>query len=250
LQNAKRLAEKLEVPLRVLDIQDPTQEEIADRLIKEHGDWAEDYLIPQVFVEYTDERVDHILTGFSEAVTVTEASWEAFFSSDYYKNLIRDRRPMKRFVKNHLIFKGHCRRHCEKPVSFLELWSNSEEVVGAYACPDGYVSRVIYFSVNPDLEWYTSFLSSQVGKDVVKDRDIRPASRHGWELDPNALAEISDMTPTGTVKEVYWTIYPQTEIEKHRGVFLCHDTKGNQGCGKLFVQDRTSRNRLCSNCSR
>ena len=85
LETTKRLAGELNVPLRVLDIDDSKQEKIADKLVEEYGDNAEDYLIPQVFLEYDDGTVRHIFTGFSEAVKVTEAKWNDFFNSDFYR---------------------------------------------------------------------------------------------------------------------------------------------------------------------
>ena len=253
LQNAEKMAEAFRVPLRVLDIEIPEQEDAADRLVEEHGDWSEDYLIPQVFVEYADGRVDHILTGFSEAVSVTEASWEALFSSNYYLNLLREqatqRMSLKEFVEKYLSFKGRCRRHCDEPTSLVDLWSDSDGVVGAYVCPDGYASRVIYFSVNPDINWFKSFLTSQVGEKRVNDRNIRPATRHGWELGNDALFEIGNVDSTGKITEVYWTIYPKTEEERSWGVFLCYDPEGKRGCRRLFVQDIKSRSKLCPKCS-
>ena len=90
LNNAKRMSDDLIVPLRVLDIDVPKQLEEADMLVEKYGDWSEDYIIPQVFVEYADRRVSHVFSGFSEGVSATEACWESFFSSDYYKNLVRE----------------------------------------------------------------------------------------------------------------------------------------------------------------
>jgi hypothetical protein len=75
----------LGVPLRVLDIDDSEQERLADELVKEHGDFAEDYLIPQVFAEYDNGEVRHLFTGFSEAVNITGARWDDFFASEFYK---------------------------------------------------------------------------------------------------------------------------------------------------------------------
>ena len=75
----------LNVPLRVLDIDDAEQEKLADELVREHGDFVEDYLIPQVFAEYDDGTVKHVFTGFSEAVDVTEARWDDLFASEFYK---------------------------------------------------------------------------------------------------------------------------------------------------------------------
>ncbi len=85
VDKANRLARGLNVPLRVLDIDDPKQEKIADKLVKEYGDNVEDYLIPQVFLENDDGSVRHIFTGFSEAVNVTEAKWNDFFNSEFYR---------------------------------------------------------------------------------------------------------------------------------------------------------------------
>lgn len=89
LEKSKEMTKALGVPLRVLDIDDPEQEKLADELVLEHGDFTEDYLIPQVFAEYDDGAVTHIFTGFSEGVDVTKARWDAFFASEFYRrNLI------------------------------------------------------------------------------------------------------------------------------------------------------------------
>ncbi len=253
LDNTNRIAKDLGVPLRVLDIDIPEQLKVADRLVEKHGDWSEDYLIPQVFIEYADGRVNHVFTGFSEAVSMTQTCWKNFFSSNYYHKLIHkqnntDSNLLKWIIVRYLTFKGRCRKHCEKSTSFVELWSGLDGVVGAYVCPDGYVSRVVYFSANPDIEWFKNFLSSQFREEIVNSRDIRPATRYGWELGDIALAEIREISPTTGIKEIYWTIYPQNEDEKRRGVFLCLTDRGE--CQKLFIQDIKSRNRLCLKCTK
>ena len=88
LENAKRMAKDLKTELRVLDIDDPEQEKIADELVEQYGDYTEDYLIPQVFLE-EDGRVKHIFTGFSEGVDVTRARWEDLFASRYYREELK-----------------------------------------------------------------------------------------------------------------------------------------------------------------
>lgn len=85
LDKARQMAEEMRVELQVLDIDKPDQVTIADELVKEHGDFSEDYLIPQVFVEWEDGRPQHILTGFSEGVDVTRKKWDDFFESHYYR---------------------------------------------------------------------------------------------------------------------------------------------------------------------
>ena len=88
LEKCKQMAEELGVELRVLDIDDPEQVKIADNLVKEYGDQADDYLIPQVFFE-EDGKVQHVFTGFSEGVEVTRARWGDFFASRYYQGKLK-----------------------------------------------------------------------------------------------------------------------------------------------------------------
>ncbi len=252
LQNAQKMADELGVPLTVLDIDIPEQLEEADRLVEAHGDWCEDYLIPQVFIEYADGKIEHILTGFSESVTVTEARWKSLFSSSYYKNLLSGQKAensgqLKTFVENHLSFEGKCSRHCDKPTSLIILKHAENSVVGAYVCPRNYVSRVVCFSANLDVNWFRSFLASQIGGKVVRDSDLRVAARHGWELGNGAADEIGEISSSGMVSEVYWAMHPQTEAEKSLGIFQCSDSNG-RGCGKLFIQDIKSREKLCPTC--
>jgi hypothetical protein len=82
------MAKELNVELRVLDIDPPDQAKEADLLVKEHGDFAEDYLVPQVFLEH-DGSIQHIFTGFSEGIQVTSAQWDKFFASKYYASLLK-----------------------------------------------------------------------------------------------------------------------------------------------------------------
>jgi hypothetical protein len=79
-ERAPRLAEKIGVPLRMLDIDVRAQEDVADLLVREHGDWTEDYLIPQFFLEWSDGRVEHLLTGIPGPVAGTGRAWDALFS--------------------------------------------------------------------------------------------------------------------------------------------------------------------------
>ena len=87
VRNGRRLARRLGVPLRILDIDRRTQVTVADRLVREHGDPAPDYLIPQVFLEWSDGRVDHLLTGFSEQVPRTARAWRDLFASDWLRSV-------------------------------------------------------------------------------------------------------------------------------------------------------------------
>ncbi len=87
LENAKKMSDYLQVPLRVLDIDSPSESGQADALVRDFGDNSEGYIIPQVFVEYSNDTVQHIFSGFSEGTVVTKRRWEDLFSSPYYASL-------------------------------------------------------------------------------------------------------------------------------------------------------------------
>ena len=87
----RRLGRLLRLPVRRLDIDRPGPGREADRLVRRHGDHAPDYLIPQVFLEWSDGRVDHLLTGFSEEVARTARAWDDLFASDWLASLRRVR---------------------------------------------------------------------------------------------------------------------------------------------------------------
>ena len=67
----KKISEELGIPFFSYDIDVPEQEKKADELVHEFGDWSEDYVIPQVFVETGDGEMRHVLTGNSEGVELT-----------------------------------------------------------------------------------------------------------------------------------------------------------------------------------
>lgn len=83
------MANELGVRYRVLDIDDLEGVRIADKLIMDYGDYAEDYLIPQAFAEYTDGTIKHFFTGFSEGLDVTRRGWENLFRSQFYHDLMK-----------------------------------------------------------------------------------------------------------------------------------------------------------------
>lgn len=251
LDYVKKMAEELHVPLRVLDIDKDLQLKAADKLVEQYGDWSEDYIIPQVFLEYTDGRTNHIFTGFSEGLHVSEEAWKDFYKNSFYQILKREQfstnESLKEFVKNHLTFKGTCRIHCDQTSLFEDVFSDSKNIVGAYVCPGGFVSRVVYFSVNPDINWFKRLLQSQLGRGKVNDHDIRLATRYGWEIGDDARIEMQKFSPSGAIREVYWTI-DLKKIGKDKGVFHCLDTTQGKGCRRLYINDIGSKNKLCPKC--
>ena len=163
------------------------------------------------------------------------------------RSAAKNHQSLKEFVHEYLSFRGRCRRHCDKSTSLIELWYDTINMVGAYVCPSGYVSRVIYFSRDPDIQWFKQFLSTQAGGEMLNDRDLRPATRHGWELGSDVITN-NTTTSSSVVSEVYWTTYPKTDKERRRGLFLCSEPQKEKGCKILFVQDISSSHRLCQKC--
>jgi thiol-disulfide isomerase/thioredoxin len=78
-----RAAKELGVPCVLYDI-DTADEEKADDLVRKYGDWSEDYLIPQVFVEDANGKMKHALTGDPRGLRYTERAVEALLKSDVF----------------------------------------------------------------------------------------------------------------------------------------------------------------------
>jgi thiol-disulfide isomerase/thioredoxin len=68
----QKVSEELGIPLFLYDIDVPEQEKRADEFVRGFGDWSEDYIIPQVFMEMSDGEIRHVLTGCSEGVDLTK----------------------------------------------------------------------------------------------------------------------------------------------------------------------------------
>ncbi len=76
----KKVAADLGVKYVPHDI-DTDEVKAADELVKKYGDWSPDYIIPQVFLEYGDGSIKHVLTGYSEGVAYTKKAVENLLSS-------------------------------------------------------------------------------------------------------------------------------------------------------------------------
>ena len=83
----KKISDDLNVPLRLLDIDDVEQEKLSDLLVKQYGDWTPDYLIPQTFFEYED-GFKHVFTGSPQGLDFTKQKWQDFLKSDFYRDLL------------------------------------------------------------------------------------------------------------------------------------------------------------------
>ena len=70
----------LGVPVILHDIETEDVEK-ADELVKKYGDWTPDYLIPQVFLEMDDGRIEHVLTGNPRGILYTRQAVEALLKT-------------------------------------------------------------------------------------------------------------------------------------------------------------------------
>lgn len=155
--------------------------------------------------------------------------------------------PLLEFVKKHLVEDGvKCYRHCEQPTKFVPIFQSETSLVGAYVCPQRYVSRVVYFADNPDIEWFEGILREQVGAGRVRSRDIRRATRFGWELGREAEKEIGQASRSGKVTQHYWTFYARTDEDGQSSTWLCPREEG--GCGKIYTKANSNDSILCENC--
>ncbi|MDV3278489.1 MAG: hypothetical protein LYZ69_08515 [Nitrososphaerales archaeon] len=129
-----------------------------------------------------------------------------------------------------------CYGHCEQPATF-RLLESDDVAIACYACPGGYVSKVMVYGRSPTLERLRSFLLGALGEGAdVSDDDLRVATRHPWDL----KASGEDITAS------YWTQnYRRTKSEDpdRRALFIC------SRCGSLFRRSLSAAESLCQNCA-
>jgi hypothetical protein len=76
----QRAARELGVPCVLHDI-DTDDVKVADELVKKYGDWTPDYVIPQVFFEMDDGRMEHVLTGDRRGLQYTRQAVDALLKT-------------------------------------------------------------------------------------------------------------------------------------------------------------------------
>ena len=147
--------------------------------------------------------------------------------------------------EKYLLVDGKCLR-CRKPAKATKLQGTEASLTVAYTCSENHVSTVIYFASSPNVKWFEGFLRKQLG-DRIRSRDIRRATRYGWELGGNAEEEILNSAAPKGITQFYWTFYPRTDEDKSHPTVLCSEDQG--GCGRLFLQS-TELSRLCPHCTK
>jgi hypothetical protein len=144
----------------------------------------------------------------------------------------------RRIVEEKLNAVAKCRGHCNEQTS-LSLSDVKGELIGTYACPSGYVSRLMNYG-EVDVAWFREFVSLLLrGVEEVKDEDIRVATRYAWDLDEMGTGEV--------LKEAYWTQNyrrNQTDDPNRAALFSCTN------CRSFYVQSASGKERLCLDCRR
>ena len=131
-----------------------------------------------------------------------------------------------------------CYGHCDQLATPRVLREDGMLIIGM-VCHAGYVSRIIGYSREPQLDRFKEFVSESLGPAmIVKEEDLRTATRFAWDLgEPAGESE--------TLKVAYWT-------QNYRGnkrddpdraaLFMCSK------CGALHIQPVSNKSVLCSHC--
>jgi hypothetical protein len=146
---------------------------------------------------------------------------------------------LERLVKERLNVRANCSGHCQEPYE-LKILPQEEMMIGCYTCPSGYVSLMVHYGKQLDLNAFKTFLSSLL-EDKVADEDVRVATRYNWDLGIEG-------EPKGTVlREAYWRqSYRRTKSDDPHRVALFQCTK----CSSFYRQQISDKNRLCPRCGR
>jgi hypothetical protein len=135
-----------------------------------------------------------------------------------------------------------CYGHCDQ-LANLKYVDVDDRLLGCYVCNAGYVSRIVLYDKQLDLDWFKNFVADILnGTADVSDQDIRVATRHPWEL--GLEDAISDEV---VLREAYWTQnYRRTKSDdpNRQALFRC------VRCGSFFTQALNSGGALCSKCVR
>lgn len=134
---------------------------------------------------------------------------------------------------------GHvkCAGHCQE-ASELKLIRQASMSLGCYACPSGYVSSIVQYGMEIDVEALKAFLSPLLQGNITNE-DIRLATRYSWDLG------IDDVPEGAVLREAYWKQnYRRTKSDNsHRvALFLCPK------CGSFYTQPLSDPTRNCPKC--
>ena len=81
----KNKAVQIGIPCILYHVDDSEACKKADELVKRYGDWSEDYLIPQIFLEYENGEIRHVFTGYSEDIQLTRTGLDNLLKNDLFR---------------------------------------------------------------------------------------------------------------------------------------------------------------------
>lgn len=84
VEPVQRAAKEVGVPCVLYDI-DTDEVKSADSLVEKYGDWTPDYLIPQVFLEMDDGKIEHVMTGDPRGLQYTRLAVDVLLKSRLVK---------------------------------------------------------------------------------------------------------------------------------------------------------------------
>lgn len=145
---------------------------------------------------------------------------------------------IREFIEEKFSEPTTCYGHCQQQ-SQIRFLSRDNDLIACFSCPSGYVSRIINYGEDLNVQKFKEFLSNLLSKTRdVKDEEIRVATRYGWDLGLDTNAKV--------MRVAYWTQnYRRTKSDDpdRVSVFLCSN------CNSLFLQPLSSRNSLCGKCA-
>ncbi len=158
-----------------------------------------------------------------------------------------DSKTFRSIVKRFLTYPAKCYRHCEQEASFQRLVEDEDRIVGAYVCPAGYVSRIICFAPSLDVEWFKNLLIEKFVGNVVRETEIRVATRYSWEIETKTDAHRQTAAKNPTLapritRQAYWSPPRARDASTQQGAFVCSN------CKRFFIQNITADLKTCPRC--
>jgi hypothetical protein len=127
-----------------------------------------------------------------------------------------------------------CYHHCDQPAT-LRFLNSGEPLVACYACPTGYVSKVMVYGHRDVDKTMREFLANALGGRPLREDEVRTATRHPWDL---AIRDFE-------MSVAYWTQnYRGSKSEDpHRpALFICSN------CNSTYVKPLSMPGTMCPNC--
>lgn len=127
-----------------------------------------------------------------------------------------------------------CYGHCEQQAT-LRLLGSGEPAIACYACPAGYVSKLMAYGGKDAGGALRTFMTKALGGLPAREETIRTATRHPWDLDVAGFE----------MKAAYWTQNyrgSKSEDPNRPALFICSE------CGSTYVKPLASPVTRCASC--